>query len=238
MHKEIVSQERLVIYTVMFGKYDVLCEPIFITEKCDYYIITDQEVPMDSVWKKYPLKRSYKDLLNKYGNLELARYFKTHPHELFKDYKYSMFIDANVQIVADMRPVFSKLGTNFIAIHLQPGRDCIYQEANAVIALNKGNKREVKRQIENYKNEKFPKHFGLFQTNIMIREHNTKQCIELMEKWWSEIKNHTKRDQLSFTYCLWKMGYNMDNVSILGSNSMENPRFWIKCHKKVNRLEL
>ena len=40
----------------------------------------------------------------------------------------------------------------------------------------------------------------------MVRKHNKKDCIELMEKWWNEINNYSHRDQLSFNYIVWKLG--------------------------------
>ena len=35
---------------------------------------------------------------------------------------------------------------------------------------------------------------------VILRRHNEKDCIRVMEDWWTEIKYGSKRDQLSFNY--------------------------------------
>lgn len=228
---EIPESEKLVIYTVLFGNYDDLREPLYITPNCDYYILTNQEVKTDSVWKKYPIEK-FQEQTKGFSNLEKARFFKLHPQLLFPEYKYSMFIDANLQMVTDMRPVFKQLESNFIAIHNQPGRDCVYQEATEIIVIGKADKAPVLEQMKAYKKEGFPEHYGLFRTCVVVREHNNEQCIKLMELWWKEINRYTKRDQLSFTYALWKMGFDNSSVSNLGYDPRTNPRFVESMHVK------
>lgn len=226
---DIPDSEKLVIYTVLFGNYDALKEPLYVTPNCDYYILTNQDVRADSVWKKYPLEK-FDEQVKGFSNLEKARFFKLHPHLLFPEYKYSMFIDANLQIVTDMRPVFAQLEDNFIAIHNQPGRDCVYQEATEIIVIGKAEKSEVMKQMMAYKKEGFPAYYGLFRTCVVVREHNSGQCKKLMELWWNEINRFTKRDQLSFTYALWKMGLDKTAVSNLGYDIRTNPRFIENVH--------
>lgn len=221
---DIPDTEKLVIYTVLFGNYDALKEPLYITPNCDYYILTNQDVKPDSVWKKYPIEK-FGDQTKGFTNLEKARFFKLHPHLLFPEYRYSMFIDANIQMVTDMKPVFAQLEDNFIAIHNQPGRDCVYQEATEIIEIGKADKTEVMRQMKAYKKEGFPEHYGLFRTCVVVRVHNTEECKALMGLWWNEINKYTKRDQLSFTYALWKLGLDKKAVSNLGYDPRTNPRF-------------
>lgn len=228
--RNISKKERLVIYTVLFGNYDEVKEPLYITPNCDYYILTDQEVRRNSVWKKYPLEK-YDNYVIGFSNLEKARFFKLHPHILFPEYKYSMFIDANIQMVTDMRPVFKLLGNNFIAIHNQPGRDCVYQEATEIIVIGKASKDQVLSQVKAYKKEGFPKHYGLFRTCVVVREHNNEICRNLMNVWWENINKYSKRDQLSFTYALWKLNLQRTAVSYLGYDLRTNPRFIESKHR-------
>ena len=220
--KKISSDEHLVIYTVLFGNYDSIKEPMYITPNCDYFIITDQKIKADSVWKKYPLEKF---------NVQIKEFSNLDPHLLFPEYNYSMFVDANLQIITDMRPVFRQLENKFIAIHNQPGRDCAYQEAVEIIVINKAPKNEVNKQMNSYKKERFPKHYGLFRTCVVVREHNNEKCIQLMDEWWKNIKMYTKRDQLSFTYALWKMKLDKKVVSNLGYDLRTNPRFIENLHK-------
>ena len=52
--------------------------------------------------------------------------------------------------------------------------------------------------------EGFPKDVGLVQSNVLVRKHKEKTCINLMEQWWEFIKTKSKRDQVSFNYLIWK----------------------------------
>ena len=85
-----------------------------------------------------------------------------------------------------------------------PIRKCIYDEERVVLAMKKDVKENTNPQINRYKKEGFPKNYGLLQSNILIRRHNSPDCIKLMEDWFEELKNGSHRDQLSFNYILWK----------------------------------
>ena len=96
--------------------------------------------------------------------------------------------------------------------------------------MRKDNSDIIDKQMEAYKKEGMPLKFGLPQSGIIIRKHNDEKCKKLMEAWWQEIKNHSKRDQLSFTYALWK---NKDvNVCYLDKNIFKSKYFyWSGVHK-------
>ena len=189
---------KIAIYTVSTGKYDNIKNPIFVDDSIDYYIFTEQNLSENSVWKKIDIPTEIK----KMPSLDQARFIKTHPHMFFQDYDYSVFIDGNVRITCDIKPlIYTMVEKNsVIGIHRHQVRDCIYQEAKAIYAAGKANNKILKSQIKKYKKDHFPKHYGLFETNIVIRRHNDFECIKIMEDWWNEMDKWTKRDQLSFTY--------------------------------------
>lgn len=222
---------KVAIYTVVFGAYDNLRPPMFFSDHCDYFVLTDQtNVNSQNGYQQFDLSK-FEAQTEGMSTLEKARFYKTHPHLLFPEYEYSVFVDGNVQIVADITYEVKKLGKSFIAIHDQPGRDCIYDEAIAIVALGKANKSDAFSQVNEYFQEGFPKHFGMFQTNVLVRRHNQEECIAVMEQWWNEMSKHTKRDQLSLTYSLWKNGFKYEDVSLLGLNTAKNPTFKVIKHK-------
>lgn len=230
--KTVIDKDhKIAVYTVVFGAYDNLKSPMFFANNCDYYVLTDQPISNNQIgYRKYDLSK-FVVLTDGMSTLEKARFYKTHPHLLFPEYEYSVFVDGNVQIVGDITFEVKKLGGSFIAIHDQPGRDCVYDEAIAIIALGKADKTDVLNQVNKYFKDGFPKHFGMFQTNVVIRRHNQQKCITVMEQWWNEINKHTKRDQLSLTYSLWKNGLLYKDVSLLGLNTAKNPTFKVINHK-------
>ena len=220
---------KIAIYTVSTGRYDDVQEPIYIDKNIDYFVFTEQEIKGDSVWKRKEIPDNIKNL----PSLDQARYIKTHPHEFFEDYDYSMFIDGNIRITCDIRPLFYTMieKEKVMAIHKHQVRDCVYDESNAIYAAGKASRKMLRAQMSKYKADGFPKNFGLFETNIVIRKHNDEECKKIMNDWWSEMNTWTKRDQLSFTYSLWKNGKNSDYILSLGNNSRRNPFFIVDSHK-------
>ena len=76
-----------------------------------------------------------------------------------------------------------------------------------------------------------PKNYGLLQCNLIVREHNNETCIKIMQDWWQEFKNYSKRDQISLPHVLYKNNIKIENVGILGNNIYPNPSFRILTHK-------
>lgn len=220
---------KIAIYTVSTGKYDELKEPIYVDPNIDYYVFGVSNISNQSIWKKKEIPDNIKNM----PSLDQARYIKTHPHEFFEEYDYSMFIDGNIRITCDIKPLFYTLidENRVIAIHKHQARECVYDEAKAIYAAGKATLKSILLQMKEYKKLGFPKRFGLFETNIVIREHNNPICKKIMNDWWNEMAKWTKRDQLSFTYALWKNNKTSDFVLSLGNNSRRNPYFIVDCHK-------
>ena len=88
--------------------------------------------------------------------------------------------------------------------------------------------------MKKYKQEGFPKNYGLPQTCIVFRYHNDESCKRLMKTWWEEIKNESHRDQLSFNYALWK---NKDvRIKYLDKSIFDCETFkWGVAHRKVKQ---
>lgn len=235
--KERVSQElcdiedkKVAVYTVIIGKYDNLHNPMYNSPQCDYYLVTDNDIDTSGTyWNKVDINKY--DIPVEWSNTKKARYCKTHPELFFKEYEYSIFLDGNFLIVADLIPMVEKLGNSVFATHLHPGNDCVYQEGKDIIALGKSKSSDVNKQVNSYKSQGFPKHYGLFETNVLVRKHNDSICLALDHSWWNEMEKYTLRDQLSLTYVLWKENLGFNFVKILGSNPRMNPRLRYLSHR-------
>lgn len=225
------SNNKIAVYTGVFGDYDKVLEPLFISDNLDYYYISDEKpselksykwidahniIPSDVVT---PIKRN--------------RYIKMHPHMIFPDYEYSIYIDGNVQIIGDVTPFIceSELG---IAAFAHPIRDDIYYEALTIKNVERVASDDVCRQMKKYMSEGMPAKYGLAEMRIIAREHNKQSCIDVMERWWEEFDNMAQRDQFSFMYSMWKNGKNMDDLVILGNNSRQCPLVKIYGHTKMS----
>ncbi len=220
---------RIAVYTVSTGGYDQIREPEYIDAGMDYFVFTKSKMKPNSVWKVLDVGNRCDGMTA----LEQSRFVKTHPQLYFHDYEISIYIDANILIQKDIRPLIYKMidSKKTIAIHRHNCRDCIYHEARIVWAQKRAKFIDILKQILSYKKEGFPSHYGLFENNIIIRFHNDPKCVDIMETWWNEIITKTKRDQLSFAYSLWKNNVNSDFVMSLGNCSRNSEYFSIVSHK-------
>lgn len=222
------SEKRIVVYTAVFGKYDMINEPMIKPDNVDYVIFTDGEIPSDSKWIK---KDPSKFLPNReLTNTEKNRYFKMLPHIIFSEYDYSVYIDGNVLVVSDVTSLTKTLETFPIAMFRHKNRDCVYQEAKACIIKKKDNKDSLEKHIQLLKEHSVPEHSGLLEATVIIRKHSDKRCIELMESWWKEFNEYSKRDQISLIDCLWQKKINITDVGVLGNNLFNCNKFIIVRH--------
>ena len=166
-----------------------------------------------------------------------AKKAKILPHRYFGiDYEYSIFIDGNMYVVGNVDELIEKyLNDSNIAFfdhnkNIMDPRDCIYDEYNAIINLGKNDPNQNYKddpqtmydQVKRYQDEGYPSHNGLITGMVILRRHNEKDCIRVMEDWWTEIKYGSKRDQLSFNYVAWK---NKTKFNYMEGDSRNNEYF-------------
>ena len=224
------SKERIAVYTVMFGNYDSIKEPVVIPDNVDFYLITDNyKLGSDSVWSILDTSR-FKKNTDKLDAGMKNRWYKTHPHLLFPEYKYSLYIDASVKIVTDVTEHINKIGEKGIAIHKHPQWDCVYDELKVVKIYKKDNVQNLMKIEGLYKDINFPRHYGLLENTIIVRRHNDKNVINIMEDWWKYIESYSRRDQLSLPIALFKNDVKTDEVCLLGNDIKINYAFRLEAH--------
>ena len=76
-----------------------------------------------------------------------------------------------------------------------------------------------------------PRNLGLLEATVIARKHFDEECIDLMESWWKEFKENSKRDQISLIDCIWTKSINIDKIATLGNNTFDNNKFIIFSHK-------
>lgn len=226
-------EARGVVYTCITGEYDLPKEVLYDDEKLDYFLFTDNSL------NEYLGKWNVSSVTNigfyGKGNL-INRFCKMNPFILFSDKKYdfAIYIDGNVQIVSNVSRLYSlaKQSNLGIAVHRHFARDCIYDEAVACNLSKKGNKEFIIRQMQKYKQDGFPSHFGLYEATIIVVDLHNKHAKKVLEFWWKEyLDSQSMRDQLALPYVIWKNGFNFNDIGDLGNNLYKNPKFRIYLHK-------
>lgn len=196
------EKNKKVIYTCITGGYDNLIEPTVITYDFDYVCFTDNDKLQSDVWEIRKLPIETEEL----SQVKKQRYVKINAHKVLSEYDLSIWVDGNVTIKGDLNKVVNKYIKENCSIYvpMHPRRTCIYEEGKIVVSMKKDTSNNVKPQMDRYEKEGFPTKYGLLQSNIMIRKHNSPDCIKFMEDWFNELKNGSHRDQLSFNYVAWK----------------------------------
>lgn len=198
-------KNKLVVYTALFGNYDDLIEPKEKFEGCDFICFTDQKHLTSNIWEIRLIEEC--DLPTNMMN----RKYKILPHMFLNEYEWSLYVDANIAILCNPMDLAKKYLSKYdMAVPKHFARECVYDEARECVILGKTKYDETKKQMDKYKNEGFPKNFGLGENNIIFRKHNSDNIIKLMTDWWEELNTQTKRDQLSLAYVLWKNGENFN----------------------------
>lgn len=217
-------KEKLLVYTAMFGDYDVLHEPYHKYENCTFLCITNNRLLKSNVWEFLYIDEFTVDyaLMN--------RKYKILPHRYFDKYSYSLYVDSNIIIKEDPYDLLIKyrdVSSFNLPRHFE--RDCIYKEAVECISLGKSRMKLTLLQMKKYYSEGFPQHYGLAENNIIFRKHNDKRVISLMECWWSEFITSEKRDQLCLAYVLWKNNIHFDFME--ENSRRKNNYFGYSLHK-------
>jgi hypothetical protein len=217
--------KKCVIYTCITGGYDIVNEPEYIDSDFDYVIISDDKPKAQSLWKWVDANEVIPQHI--IDNTRRNRYCKINGSKIFKNYKYSIYIDGNFKITGDIKWMLGRISQSGVALFKHPQRDCIYSEALACIAAGYGNLEGIKRQMNRYLLEGMPLKFGMFECGVMLRENENKICNNLMTLWWNEVEKYSYRDQLSIMYCVWKLKMTKEDIGLLGENN-----------RKTNGLEL
>lgn len=198
---------RAAIYTVVTGGYDRIDTPKVVDNRFDYICFTDGCASVNGdVWKT--VRISNEEGLD---NVRLARKHKILCHRYLADYDYSVYVDAKIRICGDLTEYirsYSRGSAMLCFPHFV--RSCAYEEASACCTMGKDDGKLITGQMDGYRREGFPEQFGLIDTACLVRQHKNETLNRVLECWWSEVRDKSRRDQLSIGYACWKNGFNYD----------------------------
>lgn len=207
-----------VIYTCVTNNYDFIKHSYYNTQDFDYVYFGETPIN-DPNWIFIDISKII-PILGIKDNIKISRFFKTHPHIFFKNYEMSLWIDGNIDIIDDPIDICNLLyDEDYMLISKHPQRDSVYSQVQVCKAMNKDKIENINKLIQYLKQNGFKDSTGLVQSGLIVRKHNNKQCIELMQNWWKLIKEFSCRDQLSFNYCIQKLHA---NILIIEWNNFQN----------------
>jgi len=176
-----------------------------------------------------------------HGNkTRLSRYVKLNPHIVLPNYIYSLWIDANIEIVDNTiyERVEVLIEKKSLIAHVEhPFHNCIYRDIEMCILDAKDKLKLLLSQYNFLIKEGYPADFGLYENNLIFRKHNDPIVIFISNEWWKLFMRFAKRDQLNLNYIYWKIKFKPDLILPSGINVRNCPGFKYYPHRKYSFIK-
>ena len=202
--------EKICVYTCITGNYDNVNEIQNKEKGIDYYLFTNNKNITSNTWNVVYIEDK------KLDDQRLSRKIKMLGHPEINDkYDISVWMDASViwqKSIKEFVKTYLK-ETNF-ATFKHGFRDCIYVEANECIRVKKDKKETILKHIDFLRSEGFPEHYGLCEMTVFVKRHKDPLVKKTMKMWFDMLCKYSKRDQLSFMYCVWKTQLPLDIIPL------------------------
>lgn len=219
------KKPKIAIFTAITGKYDALMLPEVFDSRFDYIVFTDNPIPDSGIYDVRPIQYFNGD------NTRAARFIKTHPHWLLKDYDLAIWIDSNIMVTGEIQDIvydFVKSKKPVGAIP-HPYRQSVYEEARECKKQLKDNVDDIEAQVKHYKSVGFD-NGDLIESNFMIFDLKNSRVNDFLNTWWGQIEKFSKRDQLSLNFALDKTSTKWHTLFKKPLSMRNHPSFILALH--------
>lgn len=209
-----LRNQRTVVYTAIFGGYDVLREPGESLPGVQYICFTDNPYLRSHRWDVRYCKPAGDPLVQ-------AKRMKIMAHEAV-DCDVSLWIDGRIRL-CKLNGIFQRSATD-VALRKHPARSCIYEEAAHCKRIRRGDPRRIDNAVARYAAEGYPRNRGLWLAGVILRRHSLSTAA-LNAEWWRELVQGSLRDQISFPVVLRRL---KTSFSVLPNDA---PRVHVGYHR-------
>lgn len=210
---------RKVVYTAITGDYDTPRKQPKV-EGVDYILFTDNTNLQTNDWEV----KHVEGLWHKEPKLLSHKYVPA--------YDLSLWVDGNVQLREGYERIFHTIGDNHIATFDADWWHCAYKEIQKCVECEYETPENAHRTKIFLSMEEYPEENGLSACTVILRD-NSPEVNKIEELWYMMVKNFSKRDQFTFNYVLWKLGYVQ---SYFGGSIYNNDYLdWGRTHKQPHR---
>lgn len=249
---------KKVIYCAITGSYDSILQPRVVDPSWDYVMFISSDVVCGTeasvseacgsekvgVWEIRHVDQDHG------GSIATSRYYKLNPQAVLPEYDWWLWIDGNIEILDDTLYRCAEKaiesgeacgdnakkaygGVYFGLPH--PFRDDIADEILQIHRMRIISYSKSLRMIDFlYKEEGFPRHYGLLENNIILRR-NCPIIVSFNTLWWEMFKKFPPRDQFTNSYCMWKCGIKPALLLGPGVNARNCPGLHIHSHYNPKR---
>ncbi len=214
---------RGAVFSAITGGYDSIRDPEVVDDRLDYYLFTDSDNIQSDVYKV--IKVDNEEVLDP---VRLSKKIKIIGNwEYLPEYDFTIWMDGKLQITGDLMGYIKEYskGAPLLCFN-HYNRDDLYEEARVCSSIGIDYPEIIQKQVERYRAEGFPERYGLIDACLLVKDNKSESLKRAMNDWWTEVKNGSKRDQLSFSYAFWKNNVIFDTSPLL---SIDNPI--VRTHK-------
>lgn len=192
-----VEGKKGVVYTCIRGKNRKPSQPEYINVHWDYICFTDEQDKWntrDGVWEFRKLDATE----------EAYYYYKLMPHKVLGEYDYSIWINPQIQIIGELERFYKIYGqgSTFLGIPAYV-QDNLYEALRTNLRADDENI-ELRRILYQFREEGFPEHFGMINTNLIYRSHRDEVLKNVMDTWWRQAQRCSQLREFGFAYAAWK----------------------------------
>lgn len=225
---------KIVYYTAIFSDHDTLMLPDRINEDVDYVCFTDRSRNTYGIWQLRISPYHHPD------PTRVARYIKTHPHELFPNYDFAIWVDGNVNLRSNIKDFINILQVEETSIGLipHPIRDCVYQEFDACRQHRKDKREVIDTQEKHYRDNGIKEHSDLYETNFMVIDLADEKLSSIFRIWWQQIEKFSRRDQLGLVWAMNQVDITVSHMLPKGVSVREDEEFTYFTHQQSRQLSV
>lgn len=237
-NKKRKKASKIAVYTCITGNYDKLLAPMYIDNNCDYYLLTDvpDNIPIEN--EQYYTRINIFDKIPKEitKSNEQNRYCKMHGYELFPDYRYSIYIDGNIQIIGPISEYTKLIGKCGLATRRHHCTSIVYSGIMRIMVRGVIKRSEAIAAGNWLIAHGMPLCKNHFLCSVIICDHDNRIAINILNQWFEYyMSNPVKRDQFYLPYVLWEMGIKDEDVGVI-TNTVWNDQYvaMAEIHKHLN----
>lgn len=194
------QRPALIVYTVLFGDYDLLHSVSRPVGDADYVCFTDR--PRGAEGWRYVIVA-----VGDEGPTIANRRLKIKLHPLVLEYERSVYVDSNVIVKSDLAPLAEELlSTSDVAVARHPLWSSLRDEFVACLARQKADRNRLLEQYSKYSLRSGVMLLPASANNIIFRRHVNPALRVVMNRWWDEYRTTETRDQLSLMLLLSESG--------------------------------
>ena len=191
--------ERICVYTALFGDYDELRPPAYKPPGVDFICFSDKPLVAPG-WEIRLI-----DLPDSSPAMKNRR-LKILPYEILSEYDCSLYLDSNLVLLGDFSRLYSLWlrGQPFVAWR-HPQRCSVFDELYVLLASSRVDPSKIIDQYVFFSEQGVPDYVPMIEASFLWRDHRDPQVRMLMERLWGHLTSFQSwRDQPGLAYLMWK----------------------------------